>query len=142
MSLKKIKPNELGSVLKGLSELAAEDFTVVLQKLSVDAFRELVRRSATDTGYLRSNWSLTTAAPPEDKKKNPGGSFSAAQPPNVSTIEIDDKVVIYNNTEYAIYLENGTAKMRAQPMVQPTYYRIYSKAVELSKAFSKRKYDV
>lgn len=140
--MKKIKIQQLGPVLKGLGELAGDDFTEILQKLSIDAYRELVKRSAKDTGFLRSNWSVTTLNPPEEKLYNKSrSSYGNAGYPNVQ-IQADDKVVIYNNTAYAMFLEKGTPHMRAQPMVEPTYYRIYSEAVKVSKALTKKKYNV
>jgi len=140
--MKKIKIQQLGPVLRGLSELAGDDFTEILQKLSLDAFKNLVRLSAKDTGFLRSNWDITTDVPIEAKLKGDRkGSYSASEYPSTK-IKIDDKVVIYNNTEYAIYLENGTPRMRAQPMIEPTYQRIYNEAVRVSKALTKKKYNV
>jgi hypothetical protein len=140
--MKKIKVNQLGPILKGLSELAGDDFTKILQKLSIDAFRELIMRSAKDTGFLRSNWAITTGSPTEGSLKNSSkSSFSPASYPNTK-IEADDKVIIYNNTAYAMYLEEGTPRMRAQPMVEPTYQRLYSQAEKLSKLLTKEKYNV
>ena len=140
--VKKVTPAQLGPVLKGLSELAGKDFGLMLQKLSIDAFRELVIRSARDTGYLRSNWDVTTGSPDEVKLSHDGkGNFASASWPNTK-IEAGDSVVLYNNTEYAIYLEHGTPKMRAQPMIEPTRQKVYNQAVKLSKILTKKKYNV
>jgi len=140
--MRKIKPSQLGPVLKGLSELAGEGFSEILQKLSIDAFRELVIRSAKDTGFLRSNWSVTTGRPSESVHTNESGSsFATATWPG-TRIKADDKVTLYNNTAYAMYLENGTPRMRAQPMVEPTRQRIEAQAIVLSKYFTNKKYDV
>ena len=140
--MRKVTPEQLGPVLKGLGELAGKDFGLVLQKLSIDAFRELVIRSARDTGDLRSNWRVTTGSPDEGKLSHDGkGSFASASWPNIK-IEADDSVVLYNNAEYAIYLEHGTPRMRAQPMIEPTRQKIYIQAVKLSKILTKKKYNV
>ena len=140
--MKKIKIHQLGPTLKGLSELAGDDFGAILRKLSIDAFRELVRRSAKDTGFLRSNWDVTTDRAPDAKLTNDSRSkYRNASFPS-TRIEADDKVTIYNNTAYAMYLEKGTPRMRAQPMVEPTYHRIYMEATKVSKALTKKKYNV
>lgn len=139
--MKKVAVKDLGAVLKGLGELAGDDFSIILQKLSIDAFRELIRRSAKDTGFLRSNWDVTTGTPFEGVLSNPGVKMSGAEWPGTQ-IKADDKVTIYNNTSYAGYLEHGTPRMRAQPMVEPTFQRIYNQAELLSKALTKKKYDV
>jgi hypothetical protein len=113
---------ELGRALRDVAKYTKEDFSKVLRKLALDAFRELVLRSAIDTGYLRSNWDVVVnVAAPNEKKKNPGGNHPAATPPALVNVQAGSIIVLYNNTEYAIHLEHGTPKMRAQPMVQPTY---------------------
>ncbi len=142
--MKNVTPAQLGPVLRGLGEAAGDEFGKILQRLSLAAFRELVRRSAKDTGFLRSNWDVTTNAPPNTAQDNPykgRNTVSSASWPNTK-IETGDAVVLYNNTEYAMYLEEGTPLMRAQPMIEPTYRSIYRKAVVLSKAFSKEQYNV
>lgn len=141
--MKRVKPSELGSVLKGLSELAGDDFLVILQKLSLDGFRELVRRSAKDSGFLRSNWDISTIPPSEERLKNTGvEKYGPPSDPYISTIKIDDTVTLFNNTEYANYLEIGTPRMRAQPMVEPTRRSLEKQAILLSKALTKKKYNV
>ena len=72
-----------------------------------------------DTGNLRSNWS---------------------QEP--TRITKDSIVTLYNNTEYAKYVDQGTPRMRAQPMIEPCKMSIASQAELLSKALTKKVYDV
>jgi HK97 gp10 family phage protein len=140
--MRRVAVRNLGAVLKGLGELAGEDFAEILQKLSIDAFRELVMRSAKDTGFLRSNWDVSINSPNEEELRNASGSnFTAASWPGIR-ITADDKVTIYNNTAYAGYLEDGTPWMRAQPMIEPTFQRIYNQAEELSKFLTRERYDV
>ncbi len=130
---------ELSRELKKIGSLATEkEMSVIMKKLSVDAFRDLVTYSARDTGYLRSNWDVTTAKAPNNKMSSDGGGYSDAKWPG-TRIEAGDAVTLYNNTEYAMYLELGTPTMRAQPMVRPTYYRALSTAKRLSYTLSKEK---
>jgi len=140
--MRKIKPSQLGPVLKGLGELAGDDFAVILKKLTMDAYRELVLRSAVDTGFLRSNWAVATDRPPDEAILTQRGvSIRQPRTPNPK-IEVGSKVVLYNNTEYALFLENGTPRMRAQPMVEPTRQKIEKQAIVLSKYLTNKKYNV
>ncbi len=140
--MRKVTVSQLGPVLRGLGELAGDDYTKILKKLSMDAFTQLVRRSAKDTGFLRSNWDVTTgAAPNANLTGTVKGSYAPASWGGTQ-IKIDSHVVIYNNTAYAMYLEKGTPRMRAQPMVEPTRRQVELQAIALSKAFTKKKYNV
>lgn len=141
--MKKVKTGaELGAVLKDLGKLAGDDFAIILQKLTLDAFRVLVRRSAQDTGFLRSNWAVTVdRRPPEESLKQSGAGAKQPKTPTVK-VEAGSIVVLYNNTEYAIYLETGTPKMRAQPMVEPTRIELEALASQLSKELTRKKYNV
>ena len=59
-----MKPSELGKELKRVGSVATEkEMNGYMQKLSMDAFRDLVMFSAVDTGFLRSNWDVTTGNP-------------------------------------------------------------------------------
>jgi hypothetical protein len=48
-----------------------------------------------------------------------------------------DRVYFYNNVEYAHYVEHGTSRNRAQPMIEPTYRYLLNEANRLTKALSK-----
>lgn len=135
--------NELAKVLHAISSMVEDDMIKVMSKLSIDAFRELIIRSAVDTGYLRSNWQVTTKRPPNKIKSGgdeDGYYKDATYPPLV--LKLDSTISHYNNTEYAIHLENGTAYQRAQPMVEPTYQKMLSEAKTLAYQLSNRKYNV
>ncbi len=131
---------ELKTVLTQIGNETGEQFGIVLQKLSIDAFRDLVEFSARDTGFLRSNWDVAKNNAPNEKLKNPGGSYASAKFPSIK-IEAGDHIILYNNTEYARYLEHGTPFMSSQPMVEPTYQRVLSQANRLAKKLSKEKVD-
>jgi HK97 gp10 family phage protein len=135
----------LKKALLKVDGLLMDDIAIILRKLAIDAFRELVQRSPTDTGFLRSNWSVAVDTTPlvdtQKNTKKEKNSFMSAQFPNV-VIKGDAMVTIYNNTEYAIYIENGTERMRAQPMIAPTSQMIELVARKLTVALSRKKYNV
>lgn len=136
----RIKSYHLSKELKKIGSLAtSKEVGDMLKKLSIDAFQEVMLRSAVDTGFLRSNWDATTETPSSGVIRDvEGGAFNDASWPFIK-IKAGDKVSIFNNTEYALYLETGTATMRAQPMIQPTYYRVLLKAKQLVRTLSKKK---
>ncbi len=131
---------ELSRALKRVgSKATKKEMTLIIQKLSMTGFRELVMYSAADTGFLRSNWEATTAKPPNTILKDyEGGAWGDAKWPRIR-IEAGDIVTLYNNTEYAMFLEKGTPNMRAQPMVGPTYYGMLTDANRLVRELSKRR---
>ena len=135
-----MKPSELGKELKRVGSVATEkEMNGYMQKLSMDAFRDLVMFSAVDTGFLRSNWDVTTGNPGNAILHDiEGGSFGDATWPGTS-VKVGDKVILFNNTEYAMHLETGTPRMRAQPMIEPTYHRVLSQAKRLANALSKKR---
>lgn len=115
----------------------------VLQKITLDAWKDLVDISPTDTGFLRSRWYVTKYAVPGVLIKNPYTKKNSVKAPDYPAmglrIEFGDTIKIYNNTEYASYLEHGTSKMRAQPMVQPVEIRINNELRKILSALNKRK---
>lgn len=127
------------------SNLLSSDIEEILMKLTMDAYKELVDRSPTQTGFLRSNWSIVVDSYPADKElENPHkeeNSVPAPHFPNIS-VKDDSLVTIFNNTEYAAYIENGTHKRKAQPMVAPTLLMIEKQLRDLTRILSKRAYDV
>lgn len=122
-----------------------EDFVEVLQKLALDAFRSVIRRSPVKSGYLRHNWDVSVDATPSEQPKSPEGQKKYA-PGEFDTgaysIKFNSIIIIYNNTEYAIHIEEGTPKMRSQPMVRPTQVQLNLTARKLVTALSKKGYDI
>lgn len=135
-----VKPSQLAKELKRVGSLATEKLMDgILQKLSIDAFRDLIMFSAVDTGFFRSNWDVTTGNASNSVIRDvEGGAYGDATWPGIK-VRTGDYVTLFNNTEYAIHLETGTPYMRAQPMVQPTYFRVLSQAKQLTNALSKKK---
>lgn len=134
--------DELGKVLTDLGELAGAQFGLVLRRLTVLGFSSLVQYSAEDTGYLKSAWKVSLTNPPQNTLPHPGGDrFTPANFPGMK-ITVGDNIHMYNQTEYAEFLEVNTAGRRAQPTLLPTYYKLLNKAEALSRALSAKKYNV
>ena len=139
MAGKRIRPSQLASELKKIGSLATKkEMGIILQKLTVDGFRELVMRSARDTGFLRSNWDVWKENAPNSVLKNPGGTRRDATVSGVA-VKAGDVIILGNNTEYAMFLERGTPRMRAQPMVEPTYHMLLRDARSLTRALSRKR---
>jgi len=128
---------ELKKALDDLGKELVVDLDKVLGKLSLDGYREVIRRTPVRTGFLKSRWALTTGQVPNSTIKNPGGSYSEQQP-NVK-IKWGDVVGLYNNAEYAEFIENGTPEMRAQPMIQPTFQYLLGLSTRLLDALSRER---
>ena len=139
--------SQLRKELLKASVLLKDDFEVILKKLTFDGFRELMARTAIDTGFARSNWSIAIDIQPADvvlkgKQVSDGSRiYPDATIPNVR-IHAGSIIVLYNNTDYIIHLETGTPKMRAQPMVEPTQQMLLNVAERLVKKLSKQRYNV
>jgi HK97 gp10 family phage protein len=113
------------------------------QKLALDAFTNIVRRSPVLKGYLRHNWDVSIDVKPVEKKLKPekGKTYSEPDKPILKSIKWNSIIIIYNNTIYAVYIENGTEKMEAQPMVSPTEIEMQKVAEDLCKALSIEKFN-
>jgi hypothetical protein len=134
---------ELGKVLKGLSQLCGDDFADVLKKLTFDGYKFLIQRTAVDSGYARSHWEVAVDAKPKEGTHKGSSKQTYSPKPLISVnVQAGSFVVLYNNTEYVGFLEHGTPKMRAQPMVAPTRVQLEAVALKLSKLLTKKVYDV
>lgn len=113
------------------------------QKLALDAFTALVRRSPVLTGYLRHNWDVSIDVRQFDGELKPekGKIYQEAKKPVLKIVKYNSIIIVYNNTVYAVYVENGTEKMKAQPMIAPTEIEMRKVAEDLCKALSIEKFD-
>ena len=134
---------ELNKVLNEIGELVKEDFVEVLDYVMERTFNEASIRTATATYFLRSNWKIVVDEPPDEKVLyHPGGDdYKAAQYP-VLDIKYDSTFVLYNNTEYAEYLEEGTPKSRAQPMIAPSFLLMTSIINKMKSNLDRKVYNV
>lgn len=127
------------------SERTKQEMRLINQKLAMDGFRLVTYFTPIDTGYLRNNWDVVVdevppvgPAPPPEKDKKYGE-------PNVSgdfrTIKYNSVIIIYNNTEYAIYVEEGTPFMLAQPMVHLAEQALFYEAEKLCNSLSNKRVE-
>jgi len=126
---------ELRRALEQLGQELDEQLDDVLGILMLDGFRECVRRTPVRTGFLRSMWRASRGNFEITSIKNPGGSFGQPDEPKIKP-EWGDRIFIYNNTEYASYVNNGV-NQRAQPMIEPAYFYITAKAEAILKRLSR-----
>lgn len=115
------------------------------RKLALDAFKRITDRTPSDKGYLKHNWDVEIDKPAPDEIEPPpekGKKYPEPKRPDTRKVEHNSIITIFNNTEYATYIENGVeGRMEAQPMVAPTEIEVYAQAEELCKAFSIEKID-
>ena len=105
-----------------LNKMVKPQADKIMRKVGLDAYTSLVRHSPVDMGFLRSNWILAVNIQPPDGELEPeqGKSYPEPTKPNMSLVHFDSYLSFFNNTAYAQYVEDGTEKMAAQPMVAPT----------------------
>ena len=135
--------NDFNRAMRDIAQAMQEDFEIILRKLALDAFRSVVRRTPVDYGYLRNNWDIVVdSTPPEQPKAEQGKKkYTAPKAPSFD-VKFNSIIIIYNNTKYAIYIEEGTPKMQAQPMVRPTEEMLRRTAEKLATALSKKGYKI
>lgn len=133
---------ELNKALDLGIDYLKKDIVIILSKTSMDAFYELLSKSAYKTGFLKSKWSVTTNNPPNDELKGNKNTMYIDAVYPVFKVKYNDIIHHYNNTEYAVYLENGTDNMSAQPMIKPTQIKVKNQLDKASKLLSKKYYNI
>ena len=134
---------ELTKALVDLGKaLEKKDLTPTIQKLTLSGFRYITRRTPVRTGFLKSRWAIVVNAPAPSnllQNPNPAGTFSPPSTPNMNPIEWGDKVTIFNNTEYAYFVDEGKGDNPKQPMIEPTYRYLEGLSKRLLDSISKKK---
>jgi hypothetical protein len=128
----------LASALTELGDVVGDKGDVIIQKLTLDGFDNLLRRTPVDTGFLRSRWAISVNSKPATQTVGHPGGETYAQPvtPRFKP-KWGDRVYFFNNVEYAYFIEHGTSRNRAQPMIEPTYRYLLNEANRLTKTLSK-----
>lgn len=103
---------------------ANADMKLVIQKISMEAFRRIIYRTPVDTGRARANWGCTigkprTPAEIESTDKS-GSSTTAAMVATVQGFSGDGSTFLVNNLPYINELENGSSKQMPSGMVRAT----------------------
>jgi hypothetical protein len=112
----------------------------IMRKIALDALTDLTGPRPVDKGFLRNNWILAVDMQPPDGELHPEQGKTYPQPPspNMSLVRFDSYLSFFNNTVYAGYIEHGTAKMAAQPMVAPAQVRLEATLNRLCAAASQQ----
>ncbi len=105
----------------------------------LEAAERVVHRTPVDTGFCRAMWSVSINQPPVAKPVQPGDAWKAIGgdaaaalaigkiEPVVMSVQIADRVWIYNATAYAPKLEDGHSKQAPLGMVKVTVAEMKAK---------------
>lgn len=100
------------------------DFEKKLRKIGLMVLRGTVLKTPVDTGLLRNNWQLDVGTMNSNILE--GGSPEATTGEAVANLSklqnngIGQVIFIYNNVEYAVYIEFGTEKIAPSAMLRDT----------------------
>ncbi len=102
-----------------------EKINIVLQKIGVDALKNVVKKSPVDTGGFRGNWQTTIGTPTSTTVQSvdkSGASTINAGVRKVTKFDYKKHKVIFiqNNLPYANRLENGWSRQAPKGMVSQT----------------------
>lgn len=102
-----------------------EKINIALQKIGVDALKNVVKKSPVDTGRFRGNWQTTISGTTSNTLKRTDRVGNATI--NAGTTKIvrfdykkNKRIFIQNNLPYANRLENGWSKQAPKGMVSQT----------------------
>ena len=102
-----------------------EKINIALQKIGVDALKNVVKKSPVDTGRFRGNWQTTISSTTSNTLKRTDRVGNATI--NAGTTKIvrfdykkNKRIFIQNNLPYANRLENGWSKQAPKGMVSQT----------------------
>ena len=92
---------------------ANADIKLVVQKISMEAFKRIIYRTPVDTGRARANWGCTIGKPrtgeQSESTDKSGSSTTAAMMATVQGFSGDGSTFLVNNLPYIGVLEYGKA---------------------------------
>lgn len=110
-----------------LTKFAAKanaDMKLVIQKISMEAFKRIIYRTPVDTGRARANWGCTIGKPRTgvqvESTDKSGGTTTAAMVATVQGFSGDGSTFMVNNLPYIHELEKGSSTQSPQGMVGVT----------------------
>lgn len=142
--MKKVKNGkQMLDLLEVAKNATLEEMTVILKKLALDGFRDLVLTTPFDTGYASAGWRVGVGFVIESIMPGPapGMTYPPAQFPGAQ-ITAGDVVHLYNNVEYIGALENGSSQQAPNGMIEQTYSKLAIVADNLANTLSARKSNV
>ena len=93
---------------------ANADIKLVIQKISMEAFKRIIYRTPVDTGRARANWGCTIGKPRTgmqvESTDKSGAATTAAMVATVQGIKGDGSVFLVNNVPYINELEKGSSQ--------------------------------
>lgn len=119
-------------------EIAATDELIEdkIIEIGLGALGRIVKKTPVDTGRLRSNWIVSRNIMSVEQNPQIQSPQATITKGNAEITKFnykkDQSIIIQNNLKYAPFIENGTSRMRPQPMVAPTIteiQRIYRNVV-------------
>ena len=120
-----VDPDVFGDVME-------EDLAEFRTTIALDAHKNIVLRTAVDTGHARRNWVITYTTPYSGSEIQGAGDGTSAITKGYQDIlrgakDPFKKVVISNNLPYIRKLENGSSKQAPNGMVAVTMAGIGAK---------------
>lgn len=103
------------------------DLDRLLRATAYEAAYRIVQNTPVDTGFLRGSWTavLGRNASPRAGKVDPGGGRTLGDMSvTLQGAKWGDVITLVNGANYAMFIEYGTARMRARPMVRPIIAQI------------------
>lgn len=112
--------------IRAFAEKAKDNADLVVRKVLLDVWGELILRSPVDTGRFRANWLYSEMRPQYRTRATAGTTASPTAPPerpDFSAAGMGKVFFIANNMPYAYRLETGYSKQAPSGMVGLTVLR-------------------
>lgn len=107
----------LGHYMDDLAEQLDMAVEVVAQKLTIDGWGKLVKRTPVDTGRARASWAISVSEPYSGPPLLPG-NYTEPNAPDVSAIDGTTAIFITSNLPYMEALEEGHSGQAPHGMVR------------------------
>lgn len=114
------------SQLRAFEEKTVRKFNLLLRKVSLDAFSEVIDMSPVDRGRFRGNWQVAIGSVPSGtiEAVDPQGTVVKAKVAGVTAgLKAGDVIYMVNNLPYARRLEDGYSQQAPAGMVRLTVQR-------------------
>lgn len=112
--------------LRAFEEKTVRKFDLLLRKVSLDAFSEVIDMSPVDSGRFRGNWQVAIGSVPSGtiEAVDPSGAVVKAKVAGVTAgLKAGDVIYMVNNLPYARRLEDGYSQQAPAGMVRLTVQR-------------------
>ena len=119
--------NQFTLELEDFQKKVETDGVAFLRLVALQVLQGVIFLPPVDTGRARGNWQVSQGSPIETPLEvtDPAGAGTLSRgTTRLLAIVLGETVWITNNVEYISYLEHGTDRMAAQPMVAPTLARV------------------